>query len=158
MYSPQTEQRIVIGYCRVSSHKQKDDLARQVQNMIDYLPQQGKPFEIIKDIGSGINYNKKGLNKLIDLVLSYKVESVVLLYKNRLIRFGYELLDHLFKKYGTDIQIIDHTPKTEDQELVEDLIQIITVFSCKLQGRRENKVKKIIQELKENDTNEEGEN
>lgn len=157
LHKPQTEQRLTVGYCRVSSHKQKDDLERQVQNMTDYLIQQGKPFKIIKDIGSGINYNKKGLNKLIDLVLNYKVETVVVLYKDRLLRFGYELLDNLFKKYGTDIQIIDNTLKTEDQELVEDLIQIITVFSCKLQGRGANKAKKMIKELKKDDTSEEGE-
>ncbi len=140
---------MTIGYCRVSSNKQKDDLERQVENMRTYLIQQGKPFQIITDVGSGINYKKKGLNEMLDMVLGYKVESVVILYKDRLVRFGYELLENLFLKYGTTIQVIDHTPKSEDQELVEDLIQIITVFSCKLQGRRANKAKKIIKELKE---------
>ena len=143
------EQKVTIGYCRVSTTKQKDDLERQVENMRTYLIQQGKPFQIITDVGSGIKYKKKGLNEMLDMVLGYKVESVVILYKDRLVRFGYELLENLFLKDGTTIQVIDHTPKSEDQELVEDLIQTITVFSCKLQGRRANKAKKIIKELKE---------
>lgn len=151
---PENKQRLVIGYCRVSSHKQKDDLEHQVNLMETYLIQQGKPFEIIQDIGSGINYDKKGLNKLIDMVLSHKVEKVVILYKDRLLRFGYELLENIFEKYDTPIQIINHTEKTENQELVEDLIQIITVFSCRLQGKRANKAKKIIRELREDDFNE----
>lgn len=144
---PNDKKKMVIGYCRVSSHKQKDDLKRQIDNMKQYLIAKGKPFEIITDIGSGLNYNKKGLNQLIEKVLNYEVESVVILYKDRLLRFGYELLDNLFEKYGTTIEIIDNTSKTDDQELVEDLIQIITVFSCRLNGKRASKTKRIIKEL-----------
>ncbi|MDZ4975066.1 IS607 family transposase, partial [Clostridium perfringens] len=76
----------------------------------------------------------------------------VVLYKDRLIRFGYELIENICEKYGTTIEIIDNTEKTEEQELVEDLIQIVTVFSCKLQGKRANKAKKMIKELLEDDT------
>ena len=79
--------------------------------------------------------------------MSSEVEKIVVLYKDRLIRFGYELIEHLCYKFGTVIEIIDTTEKTEQQELVEDLVQIITIFSCKLQGRRANKAKKMIQEL-----------
>ncbi|MDZ4999429.1 IS607 family transposase, partial [Clostridium perfringens] len=67
-------------------------------------------------------------------------------------RFGYELIENICEKYGTTIEIIDNTEKTEEQELVEDLIQIVTVFSCKLQGKRANKAKKMIKELLEDDT------
>ena len=74
-----------------------------------------------------------------------------MLYKDRLLRFGYELIENIANKYNTTIEIIDNTKKTEEQELVEDLIQIVTVFSCKLQGKRANKAKKIIKELLEND-------
>ena len=154
--NPMDREKITIGYCRVSSHKQKDDLERQVENMKTYLLSRGTPFEIITDIGSGINYNKKGLNQLIDKVLAYEVDTVVVLYKDRLLRFGYELLDNLFRKFGTSIEIVDATPKTDNQELVEDLIQIITVFSCRLQGRRANKAKKMITELKDYDNDLEG--
>lgn len=147
--------KIVVGYCRVSSPKQKDDLERQVENMESYLISQGNPYKIITDIGSGINYNKKGLDEMIDLVLSHKVEKVVVLYKDRLLRFGYELLDNLFSKFGTRIEIIDNSEKTENEELVEDLIQIITVFSARLQGKRANKARKMVEELKSSDSNKE---
>ena len=141
----------VIGYCRVSSHKQKDDLERQIDNVKTYMYAKGYQFEIITDIGSGINYSKKGLNQIIDMVTNSEVEKIVVLYKDRLIRFGYELIENLCNKFGTTIEIIDNTEKTEQQELVEDLIQIVTVFSCKLQGKRANKAKKMIKELIEND-------
>lgn len=85
------------------------------------------------------------------MVTNSEVEKIVVLYKDRLIRFGYELIENLCNKFGTTIEIIDNTEKTEQQELVEDLIQIVTVFSCKLQGKRANKAKKMIKELIEND-------
>lgn len=144
----------IVGYCRVSSHKQKDDLERQIQNVQTYMYAKGYQFEIITDIGSGINYNKKGLNQLIDMVTNSEVEKVVVLYKDRLIRFGYELIENLCEKFGTTIEIIDTTEKTSEQELVEDMIQIVTVFSARLQGKRANKAKKMIRELLENDTSE----
>jgi len=143
----------VIGYCRVSSNKQKDDLVKQVENVKSYMIAKGYSFEVVTDIGSGINYNKKGLNNLIDMVVACEVEKIVILYKDRLLRFGYELIENLCSKYGTTIEIIDNTEKTEEQELVEDLVQIVTVFSCKLQGKRANKAKKMIKELLEDDNN-----
>ena len=141
----------IIGYCRVSSHKQKDDIERQIENVKTYMYAKGYQFEIITDIGSGINYNKKGLNQIIDMVTNSEVEKIVVLYKDRLIRFGYELIENLCNKFGTIIEIIDNTEKTEQQELVEDLVQIVTVFSCRLQGKRANKAKKMIKELIEDD-------
>lgn len=141
--------RITIGYCRVSSNKQKDDLERQVENMNLYLTSQGKPFEIITDIGSGINYKKKGLKELIKLITQNKVDKVVVLYKDRLLRFGFELVEYIANLYNCDIEIIDSTEKSEQQELVEDLVQIITVFSCKLQGKRANKARKLVKDLVE---------
>ena len=139
--------RITIGYCRVSSNKQKDDLERQIENMKLYLTAQGNPFEIISDIGSGINYKKKGLKELIKRISQNKVEKVVVLYEDRLLRFGFELVEYIAGLYNCDIEIIDNTEKTEQQELVEDLVQIITVFSCKLQGKRANKARKLVKEL-----------
>lgn len=144
--------RIVIGYCRVSSNKQKDDLERQIENMKLYLNAQGKPYKIIYDIGSGINYNKKGLKELIKRISQNKVEKVVIFYKDRLLRFGFELIEYIASLYDCNIEIIDNTEKSEQQELVEDLVQIITVFSCKLQGKRANKAKKLIKELTEVDS------
>ena len=143
--------RIVIGYCRVSSLKQKDDLERQIDNVKNYLISQGKPFEIISDIGSGINYSKKGLQNLIQRIESGEVEKLVVLYKDRLIRFGFELIEYIAKLNQCDIEIIDNTQKTQEQELVEDMIQIVTVFACRLQGKRANLAKKFVKELLSDD-------
>ena len=112
-----------------------------------YLNAQGRPYEIISDIGSGINYKKKGLKELIKRISQNKVEKVVVLYKDRLLRCGFELVEYIASLYNCDIEIIDNTEKSEQQELVEDLVQIITVFSCKLQGKRANKARKLVKEL-----------
>lgn len=112
-----------------------------------YLISKGKPFEIISDIGSEINYKKKGLKELIKLITQNKVEKIVVLYKDRLLRFGFELIEYIASLYNCEIEIIDNTEKSEQQELVEDLVQIITVFSCKLQGKRANKARKLVKEL-----------
>ena len=143
--------RITLGYCRVSSPKQKDDLERQIENVRTYLLAKGEPFEIISDIGSGINYKKKGLQELIKRISENQVEKVVILYKDRLLRFGFELVEYLAMLHHCEIEIIDNTERTEQQELVEDLVQIISVFSCKLQGKRANKAKRMMRELVKDD-------
>lgn len=145
-------ERKVVGYCRVSSSKQKDDLSRQVDNMRTYLLAQGNPFEVITDIGSGINYKNKGLLSLIDLISQNQVEKVVVLYKDRLVRFGYELIEYVASLHNCTIEIIDTTEKTEEQELIEDMIQIVSILSAKLPGKRANKAKKMIKELMEDDS------
>ena len=148
------QEKITVGYARVSSHKQKDDLERQIDNVKTYLLAKGQPFEIISDIGSGIDYKKKGLQELIRSIAGNQVEKVVVLYKDRLLRFGFELVEYIASLYNCEIEIIDHSEKTQQQELVEDLVQIITVFSCKLQGKRANKAKKLVRELiREEDNN-----
>lgn len=86
----------------MSSAKQKDDLERQVQNVQTYLSAQGKPFEIITDVGSGLNYNKKGLKDLIDKIEQNKVEKIVVLYKDRLLRYGFEIIEYIAKLHTFD--------------------------------------------------------
>ena len=137
----------VIGYARVSSKKQSDDLERQVENIKTYLSNKYETFEIITDIGSGINYNKPGLLKLIEKINKKEVDLIVVLYKDRLLRFGFELVEHFANLNNVKIEILDKTDKTEDEELVEDLVQIITVFSCKIQGKRKGKTKQILNEF-----------
>ena len=95
---------------------------------------------------------KKGLQELIRRISQNQVEKVVVLYKDRLLRFGFELIEYIASLYNCEIEIIDNTEKSEQQELVEDLVQIITVFSCKLQGKRANKAKKLIRELIQEET------
>ena len=140
-------QRKVIGYCRVSSNKQKDDLIRQVENMDKYLSSLNCEYEIIQDIGSGINYSKKGLKSLLKKINNKEISKIVVFYKDRLLRFGFELVEYVANLNGCEIEVLDNTEKTEQQELVEDLIQIVTVFSCKLQGKRANKTRKLVNEL-----------
>ena len=138
----------VIGYARVSSKKQSDDLERQVNNLKEYISSKYDSFDIITDIGSGINYNKKGLLRLIEKINKKEVDVIVVLYKDRLLRFGFELVEHFAKLNNVKIEIIDNNlDKTQDQELVEDLVQIITVFSCKLQGKRKGKTKQLLSEF-----------
>ena len=145
------ENKLVIGYCRVSSSEQKEALEIQIENVKTYLLSKGYQFKIISDVGSGINYDKKGLNDLIKLILQDQVSKVVVLYKDRLVRFGYELIKNICDYKSVELEIIDNTEKSEEEEVVEDLIQIITVFSCRLQGKRANKTKKMIKELLEDD-------
>lgn len=146
--------RINIGYCRVSTNKQKDDLVRQVENVELYLKSLKTPYQIIKDIGSGINYNKKGLSELLELICKNKVDTVYVLYKDRLVRFGFEILQKVAELHNTQIVVLDNEDKTKEQELVEDLMQIITVFSCRLHGKRASKTKQLMKDLVEEDNNE----
>lgn len=140
-------QRKVIGYCRVSSNKQKDDLSRQVESMNKYLESLNCEYEIFQDVGSGINYSKKGLRNLLKKINNKEVSKIVVFYKDRLLRFGFELVEYMANLNGCEIEVLDNTEKTEQEELVEDLIQIVTVFSCKLQGKRANKTRKLVDEL-----------
>lgn len=146
--------RINIGYCRVSTNKQKDDLVGQVENVELYLKSLKTPYQIIKDVGSGINYNKKGLSELLELICKNKVDTVYVLYKDRLVRFGFEILQKVAELHNTQIVVLDNEDKTKEQELVEDLMQIITVFSCRLHGKRASKTKQLMKDLVEEDNDE----
>ena len=137
----------VIGYARVSSKKQIDDLERQVNNLKIYLDSKYKSYDIITDIGSGINYTKKGLLSLIDKINKKEVDVIVVLYKDRLLRFGFELIEYFARINNVKIEVLDKTNKTQDEELVENLIQIITVFSCKIQGKRKAKTKELLNDF-----------
>ena len=143
------KERKLVGYVRVSSKKQEDDLIRQKENLETYLKQTNQEYEIISDIGSGINYNKPGLKKLIEKINKKEVDEIVVLYKDRLLRYGFELVDYFAKLNNVKIRVLDKINKTEDEELVEDLVQIITVFSCKIQEKRKAKTKRILEEIKE---------
>ena len=139
------EPRITIAYCRVSSSDQKEDLQRQIQNVSQYCIANGYQFQVISDLGSGLNYNKKGLRELMELICSNQIERIVVNYKDRLIRFGFELIEQLCSIYHVRIEVINLTEdKTYEEELVEDVLSVITVFTAKLYGARSHKSKKII--------------
>ena len=139
-----------ILYARVSTKSQKDDLDRQVDNLKQYAYSKGYSFEIITDIGSGINYKKEGLLKMINLVECGEVDRIIILYKDRLIRFGYDLIEYICKLNDTKIEIVDNSTISKEQELTEDLIQIITVFANRLYGARSKKTINLIKSVKEN--------
>ena len=137
----------VVGYARVSSKKQSDDLERQVNNLKSYLDSKYDEYEIITDIGSGINYAKPGLKKLIEKINRKEIDLIVVLYKDRLLRFGFELVEYFASLNDVKIEVLDKIDKNQDQELVEDLVQIVTVFSCKIQGKRKTKTKELISDF-----------
>ena len=135
----------VVLYARVSSKKQQDDLERQISNLKEYAKDKYEKYDVISDIGSGINYEKPGLKRLIEMINKKQVDIIVVLYKDRLLRYGFELVEYFAKLNNVKIEVIDKIDKNQDQELVEDLVQIITVFSCKLQGNRKKKTKELLQ-------------
>jgi predicted site-specific integrase-resolvase len=140
--------RINIGYARVSSKKQEDNLKRQIELLELFLTKQGKPFKIISDIGSGINYSKAGLKELLKSISSNQVDTIYVLYKDRLVRFGFELIEEFAKLHNTKIEVINQTEdKTDEKELIEDILNIIHIFSCKLNGKKSHINKKIAQRL-----------
>lgn len=141
--------KVNVGYVRVSSKKQDDDLVRQAQLMENYLISKGKPFKIIQSIGSGINYKNPNLQELIRMVINKEVDTVYVLYKDRLVRFGFELLEFLFREFGVSIEIVNQQFESAQEELVTDLIQIVTVFSAKLNGKRKNKVQNFKKDLED---------
>ena len=121
-----------IIYGRVSSNNQKDDLERQIKILKKYYPK----YTLIKDIGSGVNLNRRGLRKIIDLAIEGKIEEVVVVHKDRLCRFGYELIEDLIFKYSNGkITIINEVENKEPkEELVEDVLQIMNIFVAKMNG------------------------
>lgn len=127
-----------ICYCRVSSHSQKIEL----YNQINYMKSKYKNYEILYDIGSGINFKRKNLNKIINYAIKGELEELIITYKDRLCRIGYELIENLLTEYSnTKITILNEDFKSPEEELTNDLIEIITVFSSKIYGIRSYKIK-----------------
>ena len=150
---PQIEKddRLTIAYARVSSQDQKEDLKRQAQVLELYCAEHGYRYELITDLGSGMNYYKKGLTSLINRILGDGVKRLVLTHKDRLLRFGAELIFSICEAKGVEVVIIN---KGEDQasfeeDLAKDVLEIITVFSARLYGSRSGKNRKIIEKLQE---------
>jgi predicted site-specific integrase-resolvase len=150
--------KATIGYARVSSYAtQKKDLDRQVKVLEMYMASQGWKYTIIKDLGSGMNYNKKGLKQLLDDILNNKIGRLVLTHKDRLLRFGAELIFSICEIKNVEIILINNGDevKSYEQELAEDVLEIITVFSARLYGARSHKNKKLVDGMKKavNDVN-----
>lgn len=135
-----------ICYCRISSPKQKEDLKRQIQFMKTNYP----GYEIIHDIGSGLNFKRKGLEEIIDIAIKGDLEVLIIAYKDRLARIGYELIETLITKYskGKIIIVNKSEEETPDEEMVKDVISIMNVYVAKVNGLRKYKslIKKDIVE------------
>ena len=159
-----SELSFTVAYARVSSHDQKADLERQKQVLELFCAQNGwlltkfyrwhhtvnfAQFQLIEDLGSGLNYNKRGLKRLIKLIADGQVERLVITHKDRLLRFGSELVFSLCEHFGCEVVIINRTEDSSfEEDLASDVLEIITVFSARLYGSRSHKNKKIIEELK----------
>lgn len=147
---------MVIGYARVSSRTQKDDLERQIEALEEYAHERNWEIKILKDIGSGLNENRKGYLKLLELVAKGEVSKVLITYPDRLTRFGFKTLQFFFQQHGAEIISLNDKDKSPREELVEDLITVISHFAGKLYGMRSHKyrklkegVKKLIEEVEE---------
>lgn len=122
-----------VCYARVSTYDQKEDLANQIQKLVKLYP----TYEIIQDIGSGINFKRKGIRRIIDLAISGELGELVVSYKDRLCRIGFELLEYIITKYSNaKIITLNNDKKNDNQIITEDLIEIMTVYSSKIYGKR----------------------
>jgi len=145
-----TDSRRTIAYARVSSHDQKADLERQKQVLELYCARQGWTFEVIADLGSGMNYQKKGLKRLLNAILEGSVGRLVIAHKDRLLRFGAELVFAICEAKQVEIVILNQGEDTTfEEDLAKDVLEIITVFSARLYGSRSRKNKKLLDAVKD---------
>ena len=131
------ESQLNICYCRVSSQGQRDDLQRQIEFMKEHYPE----HQIITDVGSGLNLNKKGIKRIVKLAIEGKIKELVIAYKDRLARFGYDLIENLIKDYskGKITVVFQKEDKDVQAEIVEDLMSILNVYTAKMNGLRKYK-------------------
>lgn len=138
-----------VCYARVSSHDQKADLDRQKDMLEGYCAAKGWRSEVISDLGSGMNYRKTGLNKLLEMILRKKMKRLVITHKDRLLRFGSELVFALCAHQQIEIVIIHKGDQPSfEEELAKDVLEIITVFSARLYGSQSKKNRELMNAMK----------
>ncbi|GAA0125522.1 hypothetical protein UT300019_14240 [Clostridium sp. CTA-19] len=141
-------ERKVIIYTRVSTNNQKDDLKNQIEFLKNFANAKGIIVDdVISDIGSGLNYNRKKWNKLLDECMENKIDSILITHKDRFIRFGYNWFERFLAKFDVKIIVVNNESLSPQEELVQDIISILHVFSCRIYGLR--KYKKKIKEDEE---------
>lgn len=134
-----------VAYARVSSHDQKEDLEQQKQRLENYCKNIDISYLLISDLGSGINYKKKGLNLLLNKICSGSVESLILTHKDRLLRFGSPLIFKLCEFFGTKVVILEKMEEKKfEEELVADVIEIMTVMCSRIYGKRSHSHRKKV--------------
>ena len=142
--------QITLAYARALSLENKEDLKRQLTTLKSFCVTNGWRFEIIQDQGSGIDYRKSGLQQLIRRICQGNVGRLVVTHRDRLVRFGAELVFSLCEHFGTEVVIINATAlSTFEEELAEDVLEIVKVFSARLYGSRNQKNRRIIHQLQE---------
>jgi putative resolvase len=147
---PDPSKRLTIGYARVSSREQKEDLQRQAAVLSEYCERQGWVHEVIQDLGSGMNYDKRGLRLLIKRLCSGEVGRLVVTHKDRLLRFGSELVFAVCEQFGTEVVIMNRREdRSYEEDLEQDVLEIITVFSARLYGRRSHKNRQLVERLRD---------
>jgi len=141
--------RKTVAYARVSSHDQKDDLERQKEVLELYCASQGWTFEVVSDLGSGMNYHKKGLKRLLGAIVDGSIGRLVITHKDRLLRFGAELVFAICEARQVEVVILNQGEDTSfEEDLAKDVLEIITVFSARLYGSRSRKNQKLIENIK----------
>lgn len=136
------DDRLNVAYARVSTYNQKDDLQDQLAFIRQYANAKGIILnQEITDIGSGLNYKRKKWNQLLNMVMENKINQIFITYQDRFIRFGFDWFEDLCKQHGAKIVVINNPATSPNQELVNDLISIIHIFSCRLYGLRKYKKK-----------------
>lgn len=142
-------ERRTVAYARVSSHDQKPDLERQAQALEAYCAAQGWTYEIVTDLGSGMKYRKKGLKRLLDDIVEGRVGRLVITHKDRLLRFGAELVFAICEAKGVEVVILNADEDTSfEEDLARDVLEIVTVFSARLYGARSRKSARMIERIR----------
>ena len=138
----------ILIYCRVSNVGQKDDLKNQAEFLRTFCNARGIIVdEVLTDIGSGLNYNRKHFNAIIDKAMQGSVKQVYITHKDRFVRFGYDWFENLLKRNGCEIIVVNNETLSPQEEMIQDLINIIHVFSCRIYGLRKYK-KRIKEDMK----------
>ena len=146
--SGETDRRDTVIYARVSSRGQKDDLKNQVEFLKTFCNARGMIVnQCVEDYGSGLNYNRKKWNELLTQVMDGKIKTIVISHKDRFIRFGFDWFESFCRKFETSILVVNNEAFSPQEELVDDIVSILHVFSCRLYGLR--KYKRLIKEDKE---------
>ncbi|MBM2324193.1 MULTISPECIES: IS607 family transposase [Marivita] len=141
-------ERKTIAYARVSSHDQKPDLERQADLLDAYCSHQGWTYEVVTDLGSGMNYRKKGLKRLLDEIIEDRVSRLVITHKDRLLRFGADLVFAICEAKDIEVVILNKGEDTSfEEDLERDVLEIITVFSARLYGARSRKNAKLLERM-----------
>ena len=139
---PLQNKRLNVAYARVSNNSQKDDLKNQISFIRQYINAKGVILDdVITDIGSGLNYNRKNWNKLLEKVMQNEIDTIYITYKDRFVRFGYEWFERLCKMHDTKIVVLNNVETSPTQEMINDMVSIVQVFSGRLSGLRKYQTK-----------------